>query len=226
MDFEKVDLSKCARADAFDMFKDSPNPTIAFTSKFDVSPLVKLKKKGFSFNCMMMYCILKACKQSEGCWYDIKKGELVKYDWMCVDMIVQGKDGKLYYMDMPDMDNFIDFHNEYKKVSLQCRENCQNRKFIGRDHACISTSAIVNREFEAVIPNYFRDFFNPFFAWGKVHSAGFKNTLNISLRVHHSFMDGQEVGDIFNQIQSNMNALKREIKRASIEKECLREDQE
>ncbi|MBO5395043.1 MAG: hypothetical protein J6A28_04005 [Clostridia bacterium] len=212
MGFEKVDLSTCPRADAFDMFKDAPNPTIALTSKFDVTPLVKLQKKGWSFNCMMMYCILKACKKFEGCWYDIKKGELVKYDWMCIDMIVQGKDGKLYYVDMPDLDNFPDFHEEYIKVRSHCRDNCQNRKFLGRDHACISTSAVVNREFEAVIPNYFRDFFNPFFLWGKVHRAGLKKTLNISLRVHHSFMDGQEVGEIFNQIQYNMTSLKQEIK--------------
>ena len=214
MSFEIVELDTCPRKDAFEMFKDAPNPTIAFTSKLDVTPLVKLHKKGYSFNSLMMYAILEACKKSEGCHYDIKKGQLVKYDRdsMCVDSIVQGRDGKLYYMDVAYDKNVYEFHKNYQNVRTECRDNCKNRKFIGRDHACISTSAIVNRSFEAVIPNYFRDFFNPFFVWGKIQKGFTKDTLNVSVRIHHSFMDGQEVGNIFNDIQSNIDNMPRRMK--------------
>lgn len=214
MGFEIVDLKTSPRAKAFDMFKDAENPILVFTSKFDVTPLVRMKNKGLSFNCLMLYCILKACKQFDGCFYDIKEDNLVKYDWMCVDMVVQGKDGNLYYADLPDMDDVLDFHKEYVEVRTYCRDNCCSRKFIGRDHACISTSAVVNREFEAVTPNYFRDFINPFFVWGKVHNSGLKSSLNISMRVHHTFMDGQEVGEIFNAIQANIDGIKKEVKTA------------
>lgn len=215
MAFEVVDLKTSSRANAFAMFKDAAVPTLWLCSKFDVKPLVLLKKKGFRFNALMLYCILKACRKFEGCYYDVKGEDLVKYDSMCIDMVVEGKDKQLYYVDLPYFDSFLDFNNEYETVRKYCYENCCNRKFIGRDHACMSTSAVVNRQFEMIIPNFFRDFYNPFFAWGKIEKRLCKRELNISIRAHHACMDGQEIGKIFNEIQRNINQIAKQIKNES-----------
>ena len=212
MAFEIVDLTTSPRANAVAMFKDAALPTIVLSSKFDVSPLVGLKKKGFRFNALMLYCILKACRKFDGCYYDIKNDTFIKYDDMCVDMIVEGKDKQLYYVDLPYFDKFLDFYDEYETVRKHCHENYCNRKFVGRDHACMSTSAVINRQFETISVNFFRDFYNPFFAWGKIEKKGLKKHLNISLRVHHACMDGQEVGEIFNEIEKNMHTLAKQIK--------------
>lgn len=209
MGFEVVDLEKSSRARAYEMFKNASVPTMVFTVKLDVTPLIRLKTKGYGFNSLLMYCILKAGRQFEGCYYDIKDGKLVKYDDMCVDMVVEGKDKGLYYMNLPYYDNYIDFQQDYIKTKKYCYENCCSYRFDGC--ACLATSAVINCEFEAISPNVSSDFMNPFFIWGKTHKSMLRETLNVSVRIHHACMDGQEVGALFNQIQKEINQVKQSI---------------
>ena len=213
MSYEVVDLEKSPRSRAFDMFKDSRMPIMVLTSKLDILPLIKLKSKGYNLNAMLMYSILQAGRKFDGCYYDIKDGKLIKYDDICVDMVVEGKDKNLYYTDVPYFDNFQDFQEEYSKRKKYCYENCCSKKF--DDKATLSTSAVVNRVFEAIYPNFSDEFINPFFVWGKSERGLLKDNLNVSLRVHHAFMDGKEVGQLFNEIQSEIDNFKHNLQVSS-----------
>ena len=211
MGYEIVDISKSPRGRAYNMFRNARMPAMVLTSKLDITPLMRLKKKGHSVNAMMLYCILKAGRQCDGCYYDIKDGELIKYDDMCIDMVVEGKDKGLYYMNIPYHDNYLDFEKDYARIKKQCYENNCSHKYDGV--ACLATSAVVNRRFESIVPNVSDDFMNPFFVWGRSDKKGLKDTLNVSLRVHHACLDGQEVGALFNGIQSEIDGLSKSIRR-------------
>lgn len=187
-------------------FKVSPNPYFTATSKINVTKLVKLKKH-HKFNAMLCYCIQQAGQKIEGCHYDFyDENNIVYYENVYVNWVIVNDKGLHSYVGIPHEDNFEKFEKEYINASNKFKINCQHN-FID-NQSLLSTSAVINREFESFSCGYSPDFIKNFIIWGKYERRFRKAFLNISFRFHHSFFDGQNVGNFFNILQNEINNLK------------------
>ena len=59
-----VDPKTTARADAYALWMDAPNPMVTFFKTLDVTPLVRLsRRRGLKFNMLLCWCIGRAASE-------------------------------------------------------------------------------------------------------------------------------------------------------------------
>lgn len=206
MGYEFVDLSRSSRKAACEKFIGAKNPIMVVTSKVDITRLYKLSKKGYKLNALIMYALLKAAKKNEGFFYDLKDNKLIKFDDIGTNLVIKGNDGELYYVSMYDAKTYLEFEKNYISIVNECKKECKHN--VLEDVGIISTSAVVNCKLESIVCGYQEDFVTNFIAWGKYEKKLTKVNLNMSLRFHHAFMDGEEVGKFFNDLNEVIKFFK------------------
>ena len=201
-----IDLDNFKYKNRVERFRIAKNPMFTITSKIDITNLVKRKKK-HKLNCMICYCIQNASQLIDNFHYDFNNDNSIKYfENVYVNWIIENKIGLHSYIGIPYQKTFSDFEKLYNFYNNVCYENCEH--IFLDNQALVSTSSVVNREFESVSCGYTEDFLRPFMIWGKMHKNLFRYKLNISFRFHHSFFDGKEVGQFFNLLQKTINNFK------------------
>ena len=206
MGYEIVDVEKSSRKKAYDKFINAKNPMMTMTSKVDITRLYKLSKKGFKLNCLLMYAIIKAAEKNENFYYELKGKQLVKFDKLSSNVVIYGDDGELYYVTIPDCQNYLLFEKTYVELVEKCKKECSH--YYLSDAALLGTSAVVNSTFESIVCGYTEDFLSHFLTWGKYEKRLTKVNLNISFRFHHALLDGRDVGEFF----ANLNKIVADFK--------------
>lgn len=187
-------------------FTKESNPSVCVTGKFNISNLIKYKKKGYKLNAMLCYCILQSAQKIKAFHYSIKEDGLYYYENVKTNSVVFGNDGNHYYPDYFYCDNFKDFYKQYNENNEYCITNCTHlSKDIG---SLIGTSAIVNFPFESFSIGISEKFWDNFLLWGKYVKKGLNTYLNISLRFHHALLDGRTAGEFFNSFQKEIKNFK------------------
>ena len=76
----EVDPKTTSRAMSYEYYIDAPMPMVTIFKTLDVTHLVRLTKKGYSFNMLMCWCIARAA-QSVPEFYLLPVGKkLMQYD--------------------------------------------------------------------------------------------------------------------------------------------------
>lgn len=202
----KVDLSTFKGLSMYERFMSEQDPTVCCTGCFDVSNLMKQKKKGHSFNAILCYCVLQAAQQVKEFHYAIKEDGLYYYKNVKTNAVVNGKDGQLYYADYRYFDNFEEFEKEYHRVNEYCCNNCTS--FNEDTGALIATSAVIEYPFTSFSLGVSKTFWDHFLMWGKCVKRFNRTKLNISLRFHHATIDGQRAAKFFNELQKQFDVFK------------------
>lgn len=206
MGYEVVDLEKSSRKYAYDKFINAANPMMTMTSKVDITRLYKLSKKGLKLNCLLLYSILKAAQRNENFYYELKDKKLVKFDKLSTNVVIYGEDDNLYYVSIPDCEDYLTFEKIYSDLVSEYKKKCCH--YYLDDSALLATSAVINSTFESIVCGYTEDFLSNFFTWGKYEKKLNKVTLNISFRFHHALMDGRDVGEFFSNLNKFIASLK------------------
>lgn len=55
-----VDPKTTTRAAAYELWMNAPNPMVTFFKTLDVTPLVRLSRRGLKFNMLLCWCIGRA----------------------------------------------------------------------------------------------------------------------------------------------------------------------
>lgn len=210
MGYEIVDVEKSSRKYAYEKFIDAKNPMMTMTSKVDITRLYKLSKKGFKLNCLLMYAIIKAAEKNERFYYELKGRQLVKFDKLSSNVVIYGDDGELYYVSVPDCENYLLFEKTYIDLVGKCKKECCH--YYLDDAALLGTSAVVSSTFESIVCGYTEDFLSHFLTWGKYEKRLNKVNLNISFRFHHALLDGRDVGEFFADLKMFIANFKIESK--------------
>jgi len=76
----EVDPKNTSRAMSYEYYINAPMPMVTIFKTMDVTHLVRLAKKGYSFNMLMCWCIVRAA-QSVSEFYLLPVGKkLMQYD--------------------------------------------------------------------------------------------------------------------------------------------------
>ena len=201
-----VDPKSTARAEAYMLWMNAPNPMVTFFKTLDVTPLVKLcRRRGLRFNMLLCYCIGKAASEVGEFYMLPVDRELLKYDSIAVNTIVRNRQGGVSSCDVPFSGGLEQFNADYLRLTRRYAESCENHDLT--DSMVIGTSAIVDTEIDGAVGMNSGIFNNPFIIWGKYRKGVFKTTLSLSFQFHHTQMDGAHAGRFLALLQESIYGL-------------------
>lgn len=201
-----LDPKTTARAEAYELWMNAPNPMVTFFKAMDVTPLTRLsRRKGLKFNMLLCWCIGKAAGRVRE-FYTLPVGrQLLQYDTLAVNTIIKNRTGQVTSCDVPFSDTLAQFNADYLRLTRQAAETCENHDLT--DSMVIGTSAIVDTEIDGAVGMNSGIFNNPFLIWGKYRQALFKTTLKLSFQFHHTQMDGAHAGRFLQLLQETIDTI-------------------
>ena len=201
-----IDPKTTARAEAYELWMNAPNPMVTFFKTLDVTPLVRLsRRKGLKFNMLLCWCIGKAAGRVRE-FYTLPVGrQLLQYDALAVNTIVRNQTGQVSSCDVPFSDDLAQFSADYLRLTRQTAETCENHDLT--DSMVIGTSAVVDTEIDGAVGMDSSIFNNPFLIWGKYRQGLFRTTLKLSFQFHHTQMDGAHAGRFLQLLQETIDTI-------------------
>ena len=203
-----INPNDTARAVAYELWMQAPNPMVTFFKTLDVTNLVKLsRKRGLKFNMLLDYCIGKAAAGIPEFFLLPVGKALMQYDSIAVNTIVLNRTGQVSSCDLPYSDTLEQFNRDYLTYTTQTAKTCQDHD-LSEESMVIGTSAIVDTELDGAVGMNSGIFNNPFLIWGKYRKRWFRYELPISFQFHHTQMDGAHAGRFLGNLQREIDQLR------------------
>lgn len=200
---QEINPKDTGRAQAFEMWMQSPMPMVTLVKTFDVTHLYKVsKRRGLKFNMLLCWCIGKAASQIEEFYLLPQQGKLFRYDSLAINVIVKNSKGGISTCDIPFSDDLTQFSHEYDALTQKAAETCSD--ITNEEAMIVGTSAMVETELDCIVNQYSGIFNNPFLAWGRYKHGWFKTTLPISFQFHHAQMDGGHAAQFLEELQKRI----------------------
>ncbi|MBR4429075.1 MAG: chloramphenicol acetyltransferase [Clostridia bacterium] len=207
----EIDPKLTARAAAWELWMQAPNPMVTFFKTLDVTALVRTsKKRGLKFNMLMDFCVGKAAASIKEFYMLPVGGRLMKYDALAVNTIVKNVSGEVSSCDIPFTYDLDSFNRDYLKYTAEAAQSCRDAD-LSKEYMVIGTSAITDTELDGAVGMNSGIFNNPFLIWGRYRKKLFKYLLPVSFQFHHTQMDGAHAGRFLENLQEEINALRRHI---------------
>ena len=201
-----INIENLDRVDMFKKFMNYPQPIGSATATLNINKLMKFKKRGHKLNSLINYCILKACYRIKEFHYLYEKNTLYYCDKISMLGVVKGKDEKLYLSTWNYYDNYIDFENNYKDTNKKVHDT--NKSIVTSDGAMVSSSTVIQFPFDNLIINMGEDIKHSYFTWGAYKKKFIKYEQPITIRFHHAFFDGEQIGLFFKYLQEEIKNFK------------------
>ena len=203
---QEINPKDTNRAQAFDMWMQSPMPMVTLTKTFDVSHMKMMsKEKGWKFNMLLCWCIGRVASQIEEFYLLPESGKLFKYDRLAINVIVNNKEGGINSCDIPYSDDLQQFNTDYLTLTQTASTTCQSSSI--EDAMIVGTSAVVTTELDSIVNQYSGIFNNPFLAWGKYRYHQDRTMLPISFQFHHVQMDGGQAAQFLEKLQNTFSNM-------------------
>ncbi len=197
---QEINPKDTGRAQAFEMWMQSPMPMVTLVKTFDVTHLYKVsKRRGLKFNMLLCWCIGKAASQMDEFHLLPEQGKLFRYDRLAINVIVNNSKGGISTCDILFSDDLTQFSHEYDALTQKAAETCSD--ITNEEAMIVGTSAMVETELDCIVNQYSGIFNNPFLAWGRYKHGWFKTTLPISFQFHHAQMDGGHAAQFLEELQ-------------------------
>lgn len=205
----EIEPKDTTRAAAYELWMKAPNPMVTFFKTLDVTNLIKVSKKThLKFNMLLDYCIGRAATPIKE-FYILPVGDkLIQYDAIAVNTIVKNKNNEVSSCDISQSADLEVFNQEYLKYTARVTESCRDRD-LSEESMVIGTSAIIDTEIDGAVGMNSGIFNNPFIIWGKYRTKFLRCYLPISFQFHHTQMDGAHAGRFLENLQSEINNLRR-----------------
>lgn len=204
----EVDPKTTSRAMSYELYIDAPMPMVTLFKTLDITPLVRLSKKGHKLNMLLCWCALAAAKAVEEFFLLPVGKALVEYDRLGVNVIVNNAQGGLSSCDLPDCPDWRAFETAYLTLTQRVHDSAQNYEL--DDAMILGTSSLAGYDIDGAVNFYSGLFNNPFLIWGKYTKKGLKQLLKVSFQFHHVQMDGQQACQFLDAMQAEIDQLSKE----------------
>ncbi|MBQ2535341.1 MAG: chloramphenicol acetyltransferase, partial [Bacteroidaceae bacterium] len=158
---QEINPKDTGRAQAFEMWMQSPMPMVTLVKTFDVTHLYKVsKRRDLKFNMLLCWCIGKAASQMDEFHLLPEQGKLFRYDRLAINVIVNNSKGGISTCDIPFSDDLTQFSHEYDALTQKAAETCSD--ITNEEAMIVGTSAMVETELDCIVNQYSGIFNNPF----------------------------------------------------------------
>jgi chloramphenicol O-acetyltransferase type A len=203
------------RLETYNFFEKFEDSTFNITTNINVSDLVMAsKKQNNSFSIYLLYTSLKAVNSIKSFKWRIEKGNVVEYDVINWGTTILFKDktfGFCYFDYIPDFKLF------YKNTRTILDNSTNNKSFSPKDTKAnlIHYSSLPWFTFTSFKHprSSNADSSIPKIVFGKFYKSKKEYLLPVSVQVHHSLIDGYQLGRFLEEFQNNcsvnLNYLKK-----------------
>lgn len=208
----EVDPKTTPRALAFVQWMAAPMPMVTLMKTLDVTPLVRLSRKGgWKFNMLLCWCVGRAALRTEE-FYLLPVGEkLMQYDRLAVNTVVATRDGGIATCDIPVSEDLEQFNRDYLLLTRQVYDSGESHE-LGEDYMVVGTSALAGYEIDGAVNLYAGCYNNPFLIWGRYRKKLLRSVLPVSFQFHHTQMDGGHAAAFLTRLQEKIDQLRRGVR--------------
>ena len=208
----EVDPKTTPRALAFVQWMAAPMPMVTLMKTLDVTPLVRLSRKGgWKFNMLLCWCVGRAALRTEE-FYLLPVGEkLMQYDRLAVNTVVATRDGGIATCDIPVSEDLEQFNRDYLLLTRQVHDSGESHE-LGEDYMVVGTSALAGYEIDGAVNLYAGCYNNPFLIWGRYRKKLLRSVLPVSFQFHHTQMDGGHAAAFLTRLQEKIDQLRRGVR--------------
>ena len=205
--YKIIDESKWERAMHCMIFRSCCEPMFCVTFEVDITHFLdKIRKNGLSFTLAMVYAVCKCGNDIENFRYRFLDGKVVLYDSIDTSFTYLNKETELFkVVSVPMVDGLKEYVKLAEKTAHEQREyftappannifQCSAIPWVTYTH--ISHTISGNKENAS-----------PLFDWGKYYEKDGRFLMQLSVQVHHSFVDGLHIGRFAEMIQRFLNEL-------------------
>ncbi len=206
---KKVDMEHWERAELFEFFSAVSHPFYSVTFRVDVTNLYRyVKEHHLSFYYSLGWLVTRAVNAVENFRYTVRDGQV----WLIDERVPSFTDLKLgssqfhivtlHYQD--DIEAFCAATKarSVAQTTLLDQDADENDTLIY--FSCTPWFDITGLTNER---NFDRDDNIPRIAWGKYVEGNGRKTLGMSLEVNHRFVDGYHLGQFYQKLQADIDAL-------------------
>ncbi len=202
-----VDPRETTRAAAYALWMDAPGPMVTVFKTLDITPLIRYgRRHRLKLNMLLCWCIGRAASQVKEFTLLPVGRELLRYDALAVNTIVQDRTGEVSSCDVPFSPDLWRFNEDYLRLTRQVAETCEDHDLT--EHMVIGTSAIADTELDGVVGMNSGIFHNPFLTWGRYRRGPLRTTLPLSFQFHHTQMDGAHAGRFLALVQEEIRTIR------------------
>ena len=203
----EVDPRQTTRAESHQLYIDAPMPMVTLFRTLDITPLVRLGRKGYRLNMLLCYCVAAAADQvPEFRLLPVGK-KLMEYDRIGVSVIVANREGGINSCDIPFQRDLNTFAQSYQALTAQVWDRCENYDL--EDSMIVGTSSLARFDVDGAVNFYSGIFNNPFLIWGRYRRKGLRKVLKLSFQFHHVQMDGEQACRFLDLIQREIDCIRR-----------------
>jgi chloramphenicol O-acetyltransferase type A len=206
----EIDRATWSRAGQYRLFRHYQSPHYAITAPLDVTGLMsELKPQGVSPFIAVLYSIMAGCNRVDAFRTRFRGETVVEHGSVGGSFTVPSKDKGFVFCETP-------FHDDWAMFNRQCRADIERARAGG--HQGESTAGDDGWIFLSCLPwialSAMTHAFNgtddciPRIAWGKIDEpAPSQFTVSVAVQVHHALVDGEHVGQFFEQAQAALDAI-------------------
>jgi len=201
---KSVDINTWNRRNHFELFKNFDYPHFNITAPIEIADFPeRCKIRNVSFTVASAYIFAKSANELESFRYRIRREKVVLHKVVHPSFTVMANNELFSYCTVDYDKDFSNFNDSAKKkIKLMKKDPILNDK-PGQDELIYMT-AIPWVSFTSFIhPIHMNPVDSvPRIAWGKYYSDGKTIRMPISVQVHHALMDGQQVSEYFNNVET------------------------
>ncbi len=187
------------------VFRDSVEPAFCVTFDIDITNFLgQVRRQNVSFTIAFVYAVCKCANGIEAFRYRFLDGKIVLFDQIDTAFTYLNKETELFkVINVPMRDTL----KEYVELATRTAEE-QKEYFIGplgNDVFQCSPMPWVTYTHISHTNSGKKDNATPLFDWGRYYERDGRIIMPVSVRAHHSFVDGIHIGRFAEQLQNYLD---------------------
>lgn len=184
-----IEIKEFQRKDIFEYYNSKDNPFIYLTTKIDITNIYNKCK---NYYVSIAYFITLAVNQIDNFKYRYEDNKVYKYDILKPNFTHMFEDNNIGFFTCDYKEKYSEFLNEYKRVQEKFLKN--HKSYANEDQGEIWFSYVPWFNISSLITPFDKTNTIPQFIWDKFNLENNKCYINLTIMVHHGFVDGYHIG--------------------------------
>ncbi len=206
MRYQEIDMASYARKAHFSYFSSLAYPYAGLSAQVEIGRFLRLcKAEKAPFFLSILYEIMQAANAVPEFRQRIQNGSIIEYEWCRSSHTVALEDGTYCYCTLDAQKS----RSEFLSYAAPEQERAKSAKCLEDDEDSgdlIFVSCLPWLHYTSLIqPVPFPADSNPRLTWGKYAEENGRVLLPVTVLVHHALIDGRQIADFFEILQSRFD---------------------
>lgn len=185
----KKEIINFERQKLFNHYNKNDNPFIYLTTKIDITNIYHKCKNYYP---SIAYLITLAVNQIDNFKYRYEDNKIYKYDILKPNFTHLFNDHNIGFFTCDNKETYTEFLNEYQNMKDKFLNT--NKSYANSDQGEIWFSFVPWYNVSSLITPFNKTTTIPQFIWDKFNFENNKCYINLTIMVHHGFIDGYHIG--------------------------------